>query len=420
MSFDRAVGGLASNCFKTIQPNWLEQPHRIFMTHRLSRRIERLTSSLIRDILQITQRPGVISFAGGLPAEELMPELDFGACAADSRQYGPSEGEPLLRELIARGLSGLGLRCQTEQVLVTTGSQQGIDLVGKLFIDEGTPVLLESPTYLAALQCFRVYGAEFHGMPVQAEGIDPDALKAAIVRHHPAFVYLIPSFQNPSGCCYSDAARRAVAAVLDETGTPLVEDDPYRDLVYTSCDRTPVCAYLERAPWVYLGSFSKITAPGLRVGYLASSPALFPWLVRLKQSSDLHTGRTGQAWLAHFLTSSDFGKHLAHMNGVYAERRDTMQTALERHFSGLADWSVPAGGLFFWLRLVENTDTLAALKVALDHDVAFMPGEPFFPVTEQRYPALRLNFSHATAEKIERGIALLSKVLGECAVTAAG
>ncbi|WP_255556649.1 PLP-dependent aminotransferase family protein [Methylococcus sp. Mc7] len=388
------------------------------MTHRLSRRTERLTSSLIRDILQITQRPGVISFAGGLPAEELMPELDFGACAADSRQYGPSEGEPALRELIARRLSGLGLRCQVEQVLVTTGSQQGIDLVGKLFIDEGTPVLLESPTYLAALQCFRVYGAEFHGLPLQAEGIDPDALKTAIVRHRPAFVYLIPSFQNPSGCCYTDGARRAVAAVLDETGTPLVEDDPYRDLVYTSCDRTPVCAYLERAPWIYLGSFSKITAPGLRVGYLASSPALFPWLVRLKQSSDLHTGRTGQAWLTRFLASSDFGKHMAHMNGVYADRRDTMQAALDRHFNGLAEWSAPAGGLFFWLRLVENIDTLAALKVALNHDVAFMPGEPFFPVAEQRYPALRLNFSHATPDKIERGIALLSKVLGECAATA--
>ncbi|QJD28705.1 aminotransferase-like domain-containing protein [Methylococcus geothermalis] len=388
------------------------------MTHRLSRRTERLTSSLIRDILQITQQPGVISFAGGLPAEELMPDLDFDACAADSRQYGPSEGEPRLRALIAQGLSGLGLRCQADQVLVTTGSQQGIDLVGKLFIDEGTPVLLESPTYLAALQCFRVYGAAFHGLPLQVEGIDPDALKAAIVRHRPAFVYLIPSFQNPSGCCYTDAARRAVAAVLDETGTPLVEDDPYRDLVYSPCDRTPVCAYLERAPWVYLGSFSKITAPGLRVGYLASSPALFPWIVRLKQSSDLHTSRIGQAWLTHFIASDDFEKHLAHMNGVYAERRNTMQFALVRHFSGLAEWSAPAGGLFFWLRLVEDVDTLAALKVALTHDVAFMPGEPFFPVADQRYPALRLNFSHATPEKIEQGIGLLSEVLSQCCETA--
>lgn len=384
------------------------------MNFRLSRRTERLTSSLIRDILQITQRPGVISFAGGLPAEELMPSLNLAECATESRQYGPSEGEAALRELIAQGLSTLGLASTAEHVLVTSGSQQGIDLVGKLFIDEGTPVLLESPTYLAALQSFRVYGSEFYGLPLHSNGIDPDELKAAIVRHRPAFVYLIPSFQNPSGCCYSEEVRRAVAAVLDETGTPLVEDDPYRDLVYAPCERTPVCAYLERAPWVYLGSFSKITAPGLRVGYLASSPELFPWFVRLKQSSDLHTSRIGQNWLARFIASDTFENHLAHMNHVYAERRNTMQSALQRHFEGIAEWRAPAGGLFFWLRLTRDIDTLALLKTALNHDVAFMPGEPFFPVPDLRYPSLRLNFSHATPEKIDQGIAMLSEVLNEC------
>jgi len=385
------------------------------MTLRLSRRAERLTSSLIRDILQVTQRPGVISFAGGLPADALMPPLDFGGLADDYRQYGPSEGEPALRSLIAQNLSALGMDCGADRVLVTSGSQQGIDLVGKLFVDEGSRVLLEAPTYLATIQALGVYGAEFHGLPLSADGIDPDALRRAIAYRRPAFVYLIPTFQNPSGCCYTDDVRRAIARVLDEAAVPLIEDDPYRDLAYRPVDRTPVCAYLERAPWVYLGSFSKITAPGLRVGYLASSPPLFSGLVRLKQSSDLHTNRIGQAWLARFLNSAGFDDHMARMIRVYGDRRDAMQTALLRHFEGIAEWRAPAGGLFFWLRLTAECDTLAALQAALARDVAFMPGDPFFPSGGLRYPALRLNFSHAAPENIERGIALLAEILGDFA-----
>ncbi len=386
------------------------------MNPQLSRRAARLTSSLIRDILQVTQRPGVISFAGGLPAEELMPALDFTGLD-HCRQYGPSEGEPALRDLIAQNLSGLGMACGADQVLVTSGSQQGIDLVGKLFIDEGSPVLLEAPTYLATIQALGVYGAEFQGLPLSAAGIDPDALRRAIVRHRPAFVYLIPTFQNPSGCCYPEEVRRAVAEVLDETGVPLIEDDPYRDLAYQPAERTPICTYLQRAPWVYLGSFSKITAPGLRVGYLAASPSLFPGLVRLKQSSDLHTNRLGQVWLTRFLNSEGFEAHQKRMIGVYRQRRDAMQAALLRHFDGLAEWRAPAGGLFFWLRLTCDCDTLAALQVALTRDVAFMPGEPFFPSASLRYPALRLNFSHAAPEQIEQGIALLGELLGKLATS---
>lgn len=385
------------------------------MSPRLSRRATRLTSSLIRDILRVTQRPGVISFAGGLPAEELMPTLDFTGLADAGRQYGPSEGEPALRSLIAQSLSALGMACGVDQVLVTSGSQQGIDLVGKLFIDEGSPVLLEAPTYLATIQALGVYGAEFQGLPLSGDGIDPDALRRAIACRRPAFVYLIPTFQNPSGCCYTEEVRRAVAEILDETGVPLIEDDPYRDLAYQTAERTPICAYLRRAPWVYLGSFSKITAPGLRVGYLTASPSLFPGLVRLKQASDLHSNRPGQLWLARFLSSAGFDTHLTRMIDVYRERREAMQAALLRHFSGIAEWQAPAGGLFFWLRLTHECDTLAALQDALARDVAFMPGEPFFPAGGPRYPAVRLNFSHAAPEQIEQGIAVLGKLLGDLA-----
>ncbi|WP_454143110.1 aminotransferase-like domain-containing protein [Methylocaldum sp. MU1018] len=357
----------------------------------------------------------MISFAGGLPAEELMPVLDFTGLAGDCRQYGPSEGESALRRLIAESLSTLGMDCGGNQVLVTSGSQQGIDLVGKLFVDEGSPVLLEAPTYLATIQALGVYGAEFQGLPLADDGIDPDALRRAIVRRRPAFIYLIPTFQNPSGCCYPDDVRRAVAKILDETGIPLIEDDPYRDLAYQPAERTPICTYLQRAPWVYLGSFSKITAPGLRVGYLAASPSLFRGLVRLKQSSDLHTNRLGQVWLTRFLSSDGFDAHLARMIEVYRERRDAMQAALLRHFAGLAQWQAPAGGLFFWLRLTLECDTLAALQATLARDVAFMPGELFFPAGSLRYPAVRLNFSHAAPDKIEQGVAVLGELLGELA-----
>ncbi|QSA96338.1 PLP-dependent aminotransferase family protein [Methylococcus sp. EFPC2] len=380
---------------------------------QLSRRSERLSSSLIRDILHLTQRPGMVSFAGGLPADELMPELDFAGLGGPSRQYGPSEGEPVLRELVAQHLLGLGLKTGPDRVLVTSGSQQGIDLVGKLFVDEGTPVLLEAPTYLATIQALRLYGARFTALPLADDGIDADELRAAIARQRPAFVYLIPTFQNPAGCCYRDEHRRAIAAVLDETGVPLVEDDPYRDLVYEPVDRTPICAYLERAPWVYLGSFSKITAPGLRVGYLSASPTLYPWLVKLKQSSDLHTQRIGQEWLARFLASGDFAPHLERLRSHYAERRDAMQAALLAQFRGYAEWRAPAGGLFFWLRLRQACDTFAMLQSALERNLAFMPGDPFFPAQEQRYPALRLNFSHADPLTIRRGIGILAEILSE-------
>ena len=193
-----------------------------------SERISRLTGSLIREILALTQQPGVISFAAGLPAATAMPPLDLSAAPQGLRQYGTTEGEPELRALLARDLTALGCVCTPDQVLITAGSQQGIDLVSKLFIDPGTPVMLEAPSFLAALQSFRLFGARFLTLPLAADGIDPQALRMRIAQERPAFIYLIPTFQNPSGYCYSDAVRREVARVLDDTGVPLIEDEPYR------------------------------------------------------------------------------------------------------------------------------------------------------------------------------------------------
>ena len=380
-----------------------------------SERVDRLTSSLIRELLALTQKPDIISFAGGLPAREAMPPLDLAALPPDLSQYGTTDGEPELRAAIAAQLHGLGLRCRAEQVLITSGSQQGIDLVSKLYIDPGTPVAVEAPSYLAALQSFRLFGARFEELPLTARGIDPDQLRQVIQRQRPAFVYLIPTFQNPAGVCYDAATRAAVASVLRDTGTPLLEDEPYRELVYEAVDRGPLCAQLEDGnSWMYMGTFSKTGIPGLRIGYIAASEDVQPYLVRLKQSTDLHSNRIGQWWCARFLTCADYPAHLQRLRAFYRERRDAMQSALTRHLGELADWTLPHGGLFFWVRLKGGGDTRALLVRALERKVAFMPGEAFFANAGAGHGAfMRLNFSHATPEQLERGLAVLAEVIRE-------
>ncbi len=379
-----------------------------------SERIQRLTGSLIREILALTQQQGVISFAGGLPAMEAMPVLDLAQAPQQLRQYGTTEGEPTLRARIAADLSRLGRTCDADQVLVTAGSQQAIDLASKLFIDPGTPVLLEAPSYLAAIQSFHLFGARLVALPLSPQGIDPAALRAEIARQRPAFAYLIPTFQNPSGYCYSETTRAEVARVLDDTRVPLIEDEPYRELRYESADHAPICAYLRSASWMYLGSLSKTGMPGMRIGYAAASSDLYPLLVRLKQSTDLHSSRLGQWWADSFLRSPDYPAHLERLRGRYRARRDAMATALDRHFRDLAHWEIPAGGLFFWVRLNQLLDSRMLLKKALDHNVAFMPGEPFFPDGDRPRGYLRLNFSNADDDAIERGIGILAQVVRSC------
>ncbi len=379
-------------------------------TGMFSQRIERLTGSLIREILALTQREGVISFAGGLPAMEAMPELNLAALPQQLRQYGTTEGEPSLRERIAADLTRIGRTCAADQVLVTAGSQQGIDLVSKLFIDPGTPVMLESPSYLAAIQPFHLFGARFLPLRLFPDGIDPSELAEEIRRQRPSFVYLIPTFQNPSGYCYSESVRAEIARVLDSEGVPLVEDEPYRELRYGAADHVPISGRLKSSSWIYLGSLSKTGMPGIRIGYAAASPDLYPLLVRLKQGTDLHSNRPGQWWADRFLRSPDYPEHLERLRARYRARRDAMAAALDRHFRDLAQWEVPAGGLFFWIQLNRPVDTRELLRKTLEQDVAFMPGEPFFPGSDQPRGFLRLNFSHAGDEAIERGIRILAQV----------
>lgn len=349
--------------------------------------------------------PGMVSFAGGLPAPETFPAFSLGGVPRGALQYGPTEGDPALRERMACELRSIGLDCTAEQVLILSGSQQGIDLVAKLLVDAGTPVAVESPTYLAALQAFGLFGARF-------VALDPgDPGRQWREGDPPVLAYALPTFQNPTGRCYSTAEREALARACDEHSVILFEDDPYRDLAYDDCDRSPICARLERASWVYQGSFSKTLAPGLRLGFLAASMDLMGHLSRLKQAADLHSNRISQWLVLEQLNDATRPQRIERLVGIYRRKRDAFADALARQLGAIARWQVPPGGLFFWLVLQRDIDTRALLPEAIRRGVAFMPGEPFFAGEPPRYGCLRLNFSHAGDGQVERGLATLAQIL---------
>lgn len=365
-----------------------------------SHRIDTLKPSPIRSILSVIDRPGMVSFAGGLPASETLPEWS-GSIPRELFQYGPSEGEPALRRAVSEQLRALGVDAPPERVMIVTGSQQGIDLVAKLFVDEGTSVALEYPTYLAALQVFRIYGARFEDIE------SPEARSATLA-------YVVPTFANPTGACMSDAERDALAARCREAGTVLFEDDPYRDLAFEPCDRTPIAARMAGGSWIYQGSFSKTFAPGLRLGFIAASEDVFGKLVMLKQSVDLHSSRLSQHIVREAIASPDWPARMERLADLYRERRDAFAEALDRHFTGLATWETPKGGLFFWLKLAHPVDSRELLVESIERNVAFMPGEEFYP-DEPEIGTIRLNFSHASAEDAERGLSTLAELIREAA-----
>jgi DNA-binding transcriptional MocR family regulator len=376
-----------------------------------SERVSRLKSSLIREILAAAQRPEVMSFAGGLPAEAMLPRVEWADMPVSLGQYGMSEGEPALREALAAEARAIGLQCDASQVLIVSGSQQTLDLAAKLYIDKGTQIVLEAPTYLAALQIFQLFGADCLTVPLQADGPDLPALRQQLEQHNPAFAYLIPTFQNPSAVRYSEASREAVAAMLDEFEVTLIEDEPYRDLTFDGGSAKPIASRLQKASWIYTGTVSKTLLPGLRVGYLIASPDLFPHLLRLKQSADLHTNRLGQWQALQWIGTEHYREHLLELRGFYRQRRDLFEAALQKHFTDLASWNSPQGGLFFWLTLKQPMDTRTLLNEALSQDVAFMPGEPFFADPDANLGYLRLNFSHIDPARLDEGLKRLAAVV---------
>ena len=395
-------------------------------TSRYALRIKGITSSRIRELLKVTQRPGMISFGGGLPAPDVFPVQRFEeAChkvlteqAASALQYGETEGYKPLRELLANNMARYGIKAKAENVLITSGSQQALDLIGKLFINAGDRVLVEAPTYLGALQAFNIYGAEYESVPSDEDGLRTDLLEKPL-RSGPKFMYVLPNFQNPAGTTLSEGRRHELVLLADKYGIPIVEDDPYGQLRYEG-EHLPSLVVLDRENLrrdvgysignvIYLSTFSKTLAPGLRLGWIVAPPEVISKLAQLKQGADLHTSTFTQ-FVAYEVARDGFlDKHVKLIRQIYGERRDVMLQALQKFFPPAVTWTHPKGGLFLWVTLPAGLDMEAVFRSALEQSVAFVPGDSFYandPQEGSRH--MRLNFSNATPEQIREGIRRLA------------
>jgi 2-aminoadipate transaminase len=395
--------------------------------YRYAQRTQRMGSSAIRELLKFTEIPDLISFAGGLPAPDVFPVKEFNA-ACDrvlrkqgtmALQYSATEGYLPLREMIARHSARYGIKITPDNVLITSGSQQALDLLGKILIDPGDRILVESPTYLAAIQAWNAYGAEFITVPMDEDGMNTDYLEEAL-RAGPKFIYVLPNFQNPTGETLSLERRQKLIALADQYGVPIVEDDPYGQLRYEG-EHLPSIVVLDsqsrddgnpcyRGNVIYLSTFSKTLAPGLRLGWVIAPPEVISKLVQAKQGADLHTATFNQV-VAHEVSRGGFlDRHIHTIRRVYGERRDLMLAAMDRYFPPEVSWTYPLGGLFLWGTLPSYMDAKELLISCLDKKVAFVPGEPFHP-TGGGVNTMRINFSNATHDEIQVGIRRLGTAI---------
>jgi 2-aminoadipate transaminase len=397
-------------------------------TSRYAQRTKGMKSSAIRELLKITQRPEVISFAGGLPAPDVFPTARFQeACGIVLRnypdqalQYGATEGFEPLREMIARHTARYGVKAQVENVLITSGSQQALDLIGKLLINSGDRVLVEAPTYLGALQAFNIYGAEYLSVPSDDDGLRTDLLETPL-RSGPKFMYVLPNFQNPGGTTLSEGRRHELVLMADRYGVPIVEDDPYGQLRYEG-EHLPSLVALDRENLrrdtgysignvIYLSTFSKTLAPGLRLGWIVAPPEVIAKLIQLKQGMDLHTSTFTQAVTYEVAKDNFLDEHIKLIRKVYGERRDVMMAALKEYFPAEATWTRPKGGLFLWVTLPPGMSCKKLFDAALKENVAFVPGDPFYAAngfSDEGNRHLRLNFSNAKPEQIREGVRRLA------------
>jgi 2-aminoadipate transaminase len=386
------------------------------MTWHMAQRAQRLNPSTIREILKLTERPGIISLAGGLPAAETFPVEAMAQATSrvlrdaprEALQYAASEGYGPLREWVAQELAGQGLRVEAAQVLITTGSQQGLDLVGKVLVDPGSAVAVEQPTYLGALQAFAPYEAQFLPLQGDDEGPLPQALREA---SDARFAYLLPNFQNPSGRCIPLARREALVQAAASVGLPLVEDNPYGDLWYDEAPPPPLAAAAGDQA-VYLGSFSKVLAPGLRLGYLVAPALLYPKLLQAKQAADLHTPSFNQRVVHEVVREGFLQQHVPTIRRRYRAQRDAMEAAMHRWLPAGCRWVRPSGGMFFWLTLPSGLDATALLAKAVDAGVAYVPGAAFYSA-DARADTVRLSFVTVDTVRIEEGVRLLGGVLAQ-------
>jgi 2-aminoadipate transaminase len=392
---------------------------------RFAARTAHMKRSTIREILKLTAQPDVISFAGGLPAPEFFPierarmaaDLALSERGQESLQYSTTEGMPELRALIAQRLSDDYLRISPDNILITTGSQQGLDLIGRVLVDDGDAVIVENPTYLGMLTAWRPYDLNYLPVPTDADGMDTDALEP-LLRRQPKLLYVVPNFQNPGGFTLSVERRERLVKLLARYEIPLVEDNPYGELCYSGAPRPSILGLDARnlgirtpdGHVIYVGTFSKILSPGLRIGFIVASAPVIDKLVQAKQSADLHTSTLDQFITYEVARDGFIDRHVQHLREVYRERRDIMLAAMARCFPSEVKWSEPDGGLFLLVTAPPHVDTTALLADAVKRKVAFVPGADFH-IDGGGQNTFRLNFSNAKPEMIEAGIQRLGDLL---------
>ena len=394
---------------------------------RFALRTDNIGSSAIREMLKFTSQPDVISFAGGMPAPDVFPIEKFKeACDVvltemgdNALQYGTTEGYQPLRELIAKNATKYGIQISADNVLITSGSQQALDLLGRIFINRGDRVLVESPTYLGALQAWNAYGVKYVTIPFDQDGMRTDLLESRL-RMGIKFIYVLPNFQNPTGVTLSRERRKQLIEVADAYGVPIIEDDPYGQLRFEGEHLPPVVVLddemrakevpIYSGNVIYTSTFSKILAPGLRLAWVVAPCEVIKKLVQAKQGADLHTSTFNQ-YLAYEVANTQWMKsHIKIIRSTYKERRDTMLTALEKYMPEGVQWTHPKGGLFLWVTLPEGMDANTIFKSAVESKVAFVPGESFHPLGGGEN-TMRLNFSNSKPEMIDEGIKRLAKVI---------
>ncbi len=396
--------------------------------HRYALRTHGMASSAIRELLKLTQQPDLISFAGGLPAPEMFPIEKVKAAAdtvltevgAQALQYSTTEGYNPLRELLVRHMARYGIKVGIDNIVITSGSQQALDLIGKLLINPGDRILTENPSYLGALQAFTAYQAQYVTVPIDDDGLQVAHLEAAL-RSGPKFMYILPNFQNPTGVTLSLTRRYDLIALAEEYGIPIVEDDPYGQLRYEGEHLKPLVVldseYLGcegdggyTGNVIYTSTFSKTLAPGLRLGWIVAPKDVVFKLVQMKQGTDLHTSSFDQMVAYEVARDGFLDKHIRTIRETYGHRRDVMLNAMEQYFPSEVRWTRPAGGLFLWVTTPESINTAELLKDAIAQKVAFVPGYSFHP-NGGGHNTMRLNFSNAKDEMIIEGIRRMSVAL---------
>lgn len=387
---------------------------------RFSSRIRKVPRSGVREILKAAEGNEIISFGGGVPHESCIPveiicksfDNIFTSYGHKAFSYGQTEGEPLLREFIAEvWLPRQGIAANPSDILIVNGSQQALDLLGKVFVDKGAPVLVERPTYMAALQALCVYEPQFLEIEMDTEGVFPDQMEIQLKRDACRFFYTIPSFQNPSGVCYTEKRRLEVIGLLNKYRTLLVEDDPYSNLYFENPPPLPLCSMgAENA--VYIGTFSKIVAPGFRLGWIYAKPDIMRHLVTVKQASDLCTGRFGQLLLFDILKNLDLDIHLKNLRLFYHKQRDSFEFFMKKYMSEFLQWKIPSGGMFFWASTFGPAAS-ELLVSCITRGVAFADGDSFHASGGGKQ-YMRLNFTQASEQMMERGLSVLKEQIQLC------